>query len=112
MPFAQGDPAVQAAVALVGTVWPNGSTERLEAAAAHWSKLSEGIATARRTAMGSAAGMLGTMAGPMAAAATDRTRELDTGLSDLASPATSGRRTLRPRRSASSWPATPSSRRP
>ena len=78
------DPILQAAVALIGTVWPNGSTERLEAAAVQWSQLASGLATARTTAMTSAAGTLATMSGPMAAAAADRTRTLDAGLGDLA----------------------------
>ena len=88
LPIWHDDPIVQAAVALTGTVWPNGSTERLGAAAMQWSQLASCLAAARTTAMTSAAGVLATMSGPMAAAAADRTREFDTGLSDLAAGAT------------------------
>ncbi|GAB4098221.1 hypothetical protein [Sinomonas halotolerans] len=83
LPFAHPDPITSVLVQATGVVWPNGDAGALRRASAQWSCLAGALAATRASSMAAARGILDRMAGPMAAAAVSRSRDLEDGLSGL-----------------------------
>ncbi|GAB3278272.1 hypothetical protein GCM10027449_18330 [Sinomonas notoginsengisoli] len=83
IPFAAHDQVTQMLVNVVGTVWPNGDTDRLRAASVHWSAMATTLDSAALISLSMAAQSLEGQWSPAVFAAVDREREFDSALKDL-----------------------------
>lgn len=82
-PFASSDELTQQLVNVIGTVWPNGDTERLRAASAQWGAMAASLDSVRRTSLSKADGALDGLASPAVSAAGDRGRDFGSALAHL-----------------------------